>query len=124
MRKVIFAIGIVFGPMIAGCGATQKPETPSDTKGGGDGIIGTSCFVEPVVRDAAGLNVCAWPESNWPGLERGSLFYALGSNVTARAQAIQACHEANGLDEGVALGTSCFHQCEVVVSCIPFTPNP
>lgn len=107
-----------------GCSSDHKQKDASETKGDGDGIIGTTCTVEPVVRDAQGLNVCIWPEGNWPGLERGTLFYAIPNNITARSQAIEACHQANGLDYGVELGTSCFHLCEKVVACIPFTPNP
>ena len=116
-------IGVTLMAVI-GCSIQKKDDNTSKVKGDGDGIFGTSCNVQPVVRDAQGLNVCSWPATNWPGLASGIMFYSFPNNVTATDQAILACHQANALDEGVARGTSCYHLCEQVVHCLPFTSNP
>ena len=111
--------------LAASCGERKKDSSSSVKEE--QGVVGTTCYADPVVNATnGGGNVCSRPDSNWPGLERGQLFYGpLVPYFIAKSSALQACHDANALDSGIELGgKSCFKTCDEVVSCLPFTPNP
>jgi hypothetical protein len=107
---------------LSACG--KENENDSDLKE--EGMVGTTCYSRPIVKNPNGGNVCFTPESNWPGLSRGEFWYSLLMAPVAKKATIEACKEANALDNGVKYGKSCYKICEEasVTTCIPFTPNP
>ncbi len=109
--------------MLAGLGACG-PEKPAPSHPKEQGLIGTTCYATPVVKDPAGYNVCITPESNWPGMNRGEFWYVMGVSIVARQATVKSCEQANALDYGVRWGKSCYKACEEVVNCLGFTPNP
>lgn len=121
--KPLIMIAFVMGLFtLSSCG--QDNENDSEIKE--DGMVGTSCYARPVVKDPNGVNVCITPESNWPSMARGEFWYSLLMAPLAKKATIEACKEANALDYGHKYGKSCYAACEedAVTSCIPFTPNP
>ncbi len=104
------------------CG--NSPKEDSQLKE--NGLVGTTCYSRPLVKDTQGRNACITPQSNWPGLSAGEFWYSIFLAGVARKAAVQSCKDANALDYGVRFGKSCFYACEeaAVTSCIPLTPNP
>jgi hypothetical protein len=90
-----------------------------------NGLVGTTCYSHPLVKDTQGRNTCITPQSNWPSLSAGEFWYSIFLAGVARKATVQSCKDANALDYGVKFGKSCFHACEeaAVTSCIPMTPN-
>jgi hypothetical protein len=108
--------------VLSACG--KESENESELKE--EGLVGTTCYSRPVVRNPNGGNVCITPTSNWPGLAAGEFWYSLMLASVAKKATIEACKEANALDYGSKYGKSCYKACEEesVTNCLPFTPNP
>lgn len=114
--RFLLVVGLA---VIAGCG--EQSEEMSEPKA--EGVVGTTCYVQPIIRDNFGSNVCLWPKGNWPGNPQGEMFYAGVINAfNAQDQALRACQEANGLDYGAKFESGgCYAKCKTALSCIPFT---
>ena len=114
-RKLM--VMLILGGVITGC-AKQEDEPESEPKS--EGVVGTSCWVLPVLRDDQGFNVCFTPQSNWPGTSDGEMFYAgIIGILTAEEQAINACIQANALDYGTDLREGgCAQVCRESVNCL------
>ncbi len=105
--------------IVASCGQEEE----SESKVTNEGVLGTSCWAQPIVLDKNDRNTCFKPDANWPGLTNGELFYAgLIGMATAKDQAIDACISANALDYGTEyFQGGCAQKCRDTVSCLAGT---
>lgn len=118
--KILLTFIFVFSFIIS-CGSEEDDKTSDldqDT-----GVIGSTCWSKPILKDPNGYNVCIIPKSTNPNLPDGEFFHALPLAEIALAATISFCKEANTLDYGYLAGPgkSCFKECEKITYCLHMT---